>query len=155
MSRRFATAYQRISWAKEQTGDLKRQARTFFASQRYERVGQIEPQPFYTIDKIRLSGPLPDAITRLTVQVIESLRAALDHATCAVVPRPRRKRTYFPVGDTKKEFNDALRTKSKHVPDEIKALFRRFKPYKRGNPPLWALNKLANTPSIALSFNRR
>jgi hypothetical protein len=122
MSRRFANSYQRIGWAKEQTLDLKGQARAFFASQRYERVGQIEPQTFHTTDKIRLSGPLPDAITRLTVQVIESLRAALDLATCAVVPAPRRKRTHFPFGDTKKEFKDALRTKSKHVPDEIKAL---------------------------------
>ena len=144
MSKRFASAYQRISWAKEQTGDLKRRARTFFASQRYERVSQIEPETFHTVDKIRLSGQLPDAITRLTVQVAENLRSALDHAACAVVATPHRKRTSFPFGDTKKEFDHHLRSKCKYAPDEIKALFGRVRPYKRGNPPLWALNKLSN-----------
>lgn len=141
----FATAYQRIGWAKEQSGDLKRQANAFFASQRYCRVAQIEPKAFHTTDKIRLSGPLPDAITRLTVQAAESLRSALDHAACAVVAAPRRKGTYFPFGDTKKDFDSTLRSKCKHVPNDIKALFGGFKPYKRGNPPLWALNKLCNT----------
>jgi len=30
------------------------------------------------------------------------------------------------------------------VPNEIKTLFSTFKAYKRGNPPLWALNKICN-----------
>jgi hypothetical protein len=142
----FKSAYQRIDWANEQIDDLKRESVKFLAAQRYERVSKLDVDGRHTIDKLRLGGPLPDSLTRFTVQAIENLRSALDHATCAVVVGSAGKKgTHFPFGDTKREFDKAVRTRCKHVPDEIKALFRSFKPYKRGNPPIWALNKICNT----------
>lgn len=84
-------------------------------------------------------------IVKHTVSAIENLRAALDYGACAVVPATCKKRTSFPFGDTRRDFERHLKSKAKHVPDEIKSVFMRLKPYKRGNMPLWALNKIANT----------
>lgn len=149
-SARFATAYQRIDWAKEHTAELKKATdlffRNFFEADRSVRVAELDSHGSYTIDKIRFKQRLPGEFTRLTVQAIESLRAALDHAASAVVVGAvKEKHTSFTFGDTKRDCDAALRSHCKHVPDEIKSLFATFKPYKRGNPPLWALNKICNT----------
>jgi hypothetical protein len=82
---------------------------------------------------------------RNAVQIIESLRSALDHGACAVVKGATKKRaTSFPFGNTKRKFDAALGDKCKYVPKEIKSVFIKLKPYKRGNPPLWALNRICN-----------
>jgi hypothetical protein len=118
----------------------------FFEADKSVRSSELDSHGLYTLDKIRLKQRLPDKFTRLTVQAIESLRAALDHAACAVVLRAaNKKKNAFVFGDTRRDFKAALRSKSKDVPDEIKSLFATFKPYKRGNPPLWALNKICNS----------
>lgn len=120
--------------------------RDFFEPDKSQRLAQFDPHTLYTADKIILKQRFPDSVTRLTVQAIESLRAALDHAACAVVVgATRKKHTAFTFGDTKRDFDAAFRSKGKHMPHEIKSLFARLKPYKRGNPPLWALNKICNT----------
>ena len=67
-------------------------------------------------------------------------------ALVPLFPRHAKGKTYFPIGKTRADFYGALKSKAKYVPDEIRALFVKLKPYKRGNPPLWALTKLANTP---------
>jgi hypothetical protein len=145
MSGKFSNAYKRISWAEEQCVDLKERALAFFVTKNYTRVGQLDSQSLNMLDKIRLPGPLPESLNRITLQIFDNLRASLDYAACAVVPREHQRRTYFPFGDTKREVEDAIKTKCRHVPEEIKSVFRSFKPYKRGNPPLWALNKFCNT----------
>jgi hypothetical protein len=149
-STKFASAHQRIDWAKEHIDDLKKGSdlffHEFFEANKSIRISEIDSDGLHTLDKIRLKQRLPDKFTRLTVQAIENLRAALDHAACAVVLRAaNKKRNAFVFGDTKRDFIAALQSKSKDVPDEIKSLFATFKPYKRGNPPLWALNKICNS----------
>ena len=134
-SKRFASAYQRIGWAEEHITELKKRMGMFFRSYDYERVSERDPKTGYMLDKLRLSDRLPDIMTRLTVQTIETLRSALDHAACAVVTGTTNKRaTYFPFDRTKPEFEKLILRKCKHVPDEIRSVFRSFKPYKRGNP---------------------
>jgi hypothetical protein len=145
MGTAFATAYQRIRRAEEHCIELKQKSLHYFASQPSGRLGQPDPHKVYVIDKIKLAVPLPDSMRRLTIQAVENLRSALDHSARAVVVNAAHKRrTSFPFGDTKREFEAALRSKCNHVPGEIKVLFREFQPYKRGNAPLWALNKLCN-----------
>jgi hypothetical protein len=145
VSRKFASAVERVRWAQEDIEELKVLVSHFFSSHPYERVAEIDSKGIYMLDKIKFTRRLPPRITKLTVSAIENLRAALDHGACAVVPRQYMTRTSFPFGDTRREFLDHLESKAKHVPDEIKSVFVRFKAYKRGNPPLWALNKICNT----------
>lgn len=146
VSPQFSSALERIRWADEQIIELKARSLRFFQSNKYERITEIDPKTQYKIDKIKLSGPLPSPILRNAVQIIEGLRAALDHGTCAIVKgASHKKRTYFPFAKTKREFDAILGTKCKYVPEEIKKIFKRLKPYKRGNPALWALNEMCNT----------
>jgi hypothetical protein len=145
VSRKFADALERVRWADEQMLELKGRSFRFFNPEALRRFKEIDPKSGDVIDKIKLD-PLPDPIVRNVVQIIESLRFALDYAACAVVPARWRKGTYFPFGDTKRDMNATIKSnRCKHIPDEIKMLFASFKPYKRGNPPLWALNKICNT----------
>jgi hypothetical protein len=145
MGKAFSSAYERVRWAEDNILELKDIARAHFTSHSYQRVSQYDIKAGQFIDKLVLIAPMPGSIARLTIQAMENLRFALDHAACAVTPRQFRKRTYFPFGDTISELEAALSSKCKHVPDDIKTLFRRLKPYERGNTPLWALNKCANT----------
>jgi len=145
VSRKFATAVERVRWAQEDIEELKLQVSLFFSSHPYKRVAKLDAKGIYMLDKIKFTSRLPPRITKLTVSSVENLRAALDHGACAVVPRKYMNRTSFPFGDTRREFLDHLKSKAKHMLDEIKSVLMRFKPYKRGNPPLWALNKICNT----------
>lgn len=145
-SKSFSSAYQRIAWAEEQILELKARSFEFFKSQGHGRFTETDTKTGYTIDKVKLTGPLPAPVIKNAVQIIESLRSALDHAACAVVRGASNKRnTYFPFADTKRELKGTLASKKNHLPPDIKSLFMEFKPYKRGNPPLWALNKMCNT----------
>lgn len=145
ISRQFLSATERLSWADQDIAELKTTAHAFFAADTHERASELDADGISYFDKIRFRATFPPRVAKLTVSAIENLRSALDHGACAVVPRDARKRTYFPFGDTKAEFNRHLKSKAKFVPDEIKAIFVRLKPYKAGNPALWALNKIANT----------
>jgi hypothetical protein len=145
VSRKFADALQRVRWADEQILELKARSSKFFNPETHRRFKEVDPKSSHVIDKIKLD-PLPDPILRNVVQIIESLRFALDYAASAVTPAQWRKKTYFPFGDTKRDMDATIKSnRCKHIPDEIKVLFATFKPYKRGNPPLWALNKICNT----------
>ena len=146
VSRQFSSAVQRLRWADEQILELKSRSLHFFKAQGYGRTLKTDPKTGHRIDKIKLTGPLPSPIVRNAVQIIEGLRSALDHGVCAVVKGATKKRaTSFPFGNTKRKFDAALGEKCKHVPKDIQSVLRKLKPYKRGNPPLWALNKMCNT----------
>ena len=145
VSRKFTSAVERVRWAQQDIVDLKEAGRQFFTSDVHKRISEIDSDGINYVDKIRFKQRMPSRITKLTVSAIENLRAALDHGACAVVPTKAKKRTSFPFGDSRREFKRHLKTKGEHLPDEIKSLFMTLKPYKRGNPPLWALNKLCNT----------
>jgi hypothetical protein len=145
VSRKFSSAVERVRWANQHVVELKAALADFSRPETYRRVKEVDPKTSYVIDKIEVQ-PIPDPIVRNVVQAIESLRSALDHAACAVVDPRWRKSTQFPFGDTKREMNATLAgSRCKHLPDEIKVLFAMCKPYKRGNPPLWAMNKICNT----------
>lgn len=145
VSRKFASALERVRWAEQDVQQLKELSHLFFSLDVHERIRELDADGTHYVDKIRFTKRMPSTIAKCTVSAIENLRAALDHGTCATVPGNLRKRTSFPFGDTREEFKRHLKSKAKHVPPEIQSLFMRFKAYKRGNPPLWALNKLANT----------
>ena len=114
--------------------NFKKLTLSFFSSQVYERLAEVDADDSHIIDKIRFKRRLHPDFTKLAVSALENLRAALDHGACAVVPRGKRGNVYFPFGRTRRELEDNIKSKSKNVPDEIKVLFRGFKPYRRGNP---------------------
>jgi hypothetical protein len=143
MAGKFDSAYLRVKWATEQMRELKRRSLIYFNPETHRRFKETDPETLHTLDKIRLD-PMPNAIIRNVVQIIEGLRSALDHAASVTVSRG--KKAYFPFGDTKRDLIGSLGSdRYKHLPSDIQTLFVTFKPYKAGNPPLWALNKICNT----------
>jgi len=83
--------------------------------------------------------------------IASNLRAALDQAGYAATVASgniKLEKTNFPFADSLANLNnniDGPRNVCRDLPPEITAIFRGFKPYKGGNDPLWALNKLCNT----------
>ena len=102
------------------------------------------------IFKFKITKQLPLGTRDLVWETIENLRSALDQAAyaCAVAGGAiNPKNAYFPIADTEADLESGVigRGRCKHVPADILALFRTFKPYKEGNVPVWVLNKLCNS----------
>ena len=145
-SRRFLSAHRRIQWAQENIVDLQQILESFAGSSHDKgRSCNLDRKSGQYVDKIAFPEPFIHNVTRHTVQAIEHLRSALDHAACAVCPHRNSRSISFPFAGTKREMRSTIGTKCKRLPNEITALFMAFKPYKRGNPPLWALNNICNT----------
>jgi hypothetical protein len=109
------------------------------------------PQSGQHIHKIKFTRQLPQMLPCALFDIANNLRAALDQAGYAAAVAWRRKsdpkRTNFPFGDDPAGLKNNVegRKVCEDCPPEIIALFRSFNPYKGGNDPLWALNKLCNT----------
>jgi hypothetical protein len=86
---------------------------------------------------------MPDSFANLTADAVHNLRSALDNAGYGLAissGKTNPEHTAFPFSGSEAEFNHALKGRSKDIPEEIRALFRTYKPYRGGNDFLWALN---------------
>jgi hypothetical protein len=150
----FESSKHCIAWAGEHhIPELERKVRAFFDSDdTYATFTDRDSKGRYNLLKLRLAKPLPRDLLGHTVDVISNLNAALDQAMHAVGG------FYFPIRRTKTDFQDAMRSVRKHVPQEIAHLICAARPYKRGNKSLWALRNVCNSnkhgiirPVVAIS----
>jgi hypothetical protein len=114
-----------------------------------------EPDRHTKTYKFKFTAPFPDAWIDLPMEILEATRSALDqcaYAAAKLSGNIRLKATQFPIGDDLDGLKNQItgRKVCKDVPDGIVAVFERFKPYKRGNDDLWALNKLRNSTHTRL-----
>jgi hypothetical protein len=99
----FRSPKQRLSRAQEKIAELKAAIEAFVKSEPYARVVDIEPSSGAELHKVKMTAPLPDLITNLTMEIVEALRSVLDQAgfACAVIAgKPNPKSAYFPIADT-------------------------------------------------------
>jgi hypothetical protein len=142
----FETSEFSIAWAKDHIIELKREIEAFFGDE--HACGVItEPSAngTYQLFKIRFSKPMPRALRGHASDAAINLRNALDQAVCSVADLcslPYHT-TYFPIADSETLFNNTLKGRCGQLPQEIRDILRRTKPYKGGNKFLWALNKLS------------
>jgi hypothetical protein len=150
----FRSPKQRLARAKEKTAELKVAIAAFVARKPYASVVDVDPADSSTKrHKIKMTEPVPDLLTNLSMEVIEALRSALDQvgfACAALAGKPNAKSAYYPFADTGAELANTIKGRCKDLPSDIVSLFRSFQPYKGGNDPLWAMNKIANTKHSAL-----
>lgn len=85
-------------------------------------------------------GEIPEMLSVAIGETLYHLRSALDHLT-ASLPNAA-KRVQFPI-DTYRN-SESLKRKINALPRAARPIVRRLKPYKRGNPLLWAMNILRN-----------
>jgi hypothetical protein len=128
---------------------LSSKGRPFFKRAPYARVVEPDPNGVNQLHKIRLTRQIPAKMTSVAVEAIENLRSALDQAGYITAVRSglvEPKGAYFPIADSAAQLETDVigRRRCKDLPPDILTLFRSFKPYKGGNEPIWALNRLCN-----------
>lgn len=132
--------------ARENIADLHTRIQSFFDRKPYAPVIDFDSETGQDVHKIRLTAKLPGSLSVVFKDVITNLRDALDHAvygSAVALGRVNPKNTKFPFADSGAEFEGEIMA-LKDVPPVIRALLESFRPYKRGNETLWALNKLRN-----------
>jgi hypothetical protein len=141
------SSYRKLARAEEQFQDLQREVDGFAMDEPYERVTEPHPDKAgYTVDKIRLTKPIPDSIINIAAEMAYNLRTSLDNAGYALavasgVVDPRH--CAFPFAGTIDKMANAL-GRCKDIPQQIHPLFSGFQPYEGGNDLLWALNEVCN-----------
>ena len=143
----LASARLLIEHAKTHVVEAAGLAKTFFDTKPY--AYRVRPDPLYrrkVLHSIGLTAPLPAQVSLHASDAIKNLRAALDHAGFAVACAngTTGKHAHFPFRSTAAEVESRRSNKSKHIPPEVFDLMAAFRPYKGGNTPLWALNRLCN-----------
>jgi hypothetical protein len=138
----------RISRAQEHIKSLEAQIDQFFARNSDQRVVEPDPSGTHKIYKLRFAERFPIHWRLLATEIIEHLRASLDHATFATfyLATGRLDSSYaaFPFGKTPTDLDNSVRGRSKDLRPEIQALLRSFDAYKGGNDLLYSLNELCN-----------
>jgi hypothetical protein len=156
MTEPFASAHRKLSRAKKHLAKLKRRTEITIKQQGYEFFSEPHPdKPELVKYKIRFIKPLPDSISEMTGDVIDNLRAVLDHAMYGVAvasgcSKPRS--AYFPFAGDSSKIEDTLKGRCKDIPRELWPLLRSYQPYKGGSDRLFALNEVCNTDKHAITI---
>jgi hypothetical protein len=141
----FEVPLLKVEWAKTQIQDLESRIKAFADSKPYKRVSQNHPKARNLIfQKIRFVKPVPRVIEIVIGQIVNCLREALDNAgygIAVVSGKVKPLKCHFPFANDREALKNALGN-FKDIPQEILALFCKFKPYKGGNDLLWALNRM-------------
>lgn len=146
----FASPKRRLTRAKRNLRSIKERGKRFFAKEPHELVIDVDRDTNRDVYKLRLRRRLSPGFTDSVVECIEGLRAVLDltgYACAMAAGCLNPKGTYFPIADSASQLDTDVigRGRCKDIPADIVTLFRGFRPYKGGNDPIWALNKLCNT----------
>lgn len=123
-----------------------------------ERIKYVESVPIIqhrqydlatgqTIFVAKLEKPVPEELSGLAFDAINNLRAALDQS---VFPFSNGRDGAFPFAKDEEHFKNALKGRTKGMPDEIVGIISDAKPYKGGNDLLYALNKIDNSRKHAI-----
>ena len=146
---RLRTHAARLRAQKETSASLEKEIRLFFNAPPYTVVVEPDPnEPKHQIHKLRFNGAMPDSFANLTEETVHHLRSALDQigygmAVASGNVHPRY--TAFPFAGSV-DGNQRKRTgRCKDVPEEVRAVFSTYQPYKGGNDFLWALNEVSIT----------
>lgn len=149
----FYSPYRRLIRAQKHLVNLDRNIKRFFDKRPYTLMSELDPDGIHEIHKFRFSKKIPDIWDDLIFEALFNMRAVLDQsayasAICSGNAKPRK--AIFAIGDDETKFENGMKGWAKDVPDVVKALFRRFKPYKGGNNAIWALNQLRNSAHTSL-----
>jgi|SRR5579862_172716 len=137
--------------AEHHINDLNARINEFVSNKPWsDRIESDPNNPGHQVHKIAFARRLPSDLSCIVFDAASNLRAVLDqvgYASAVASGRENPKRTNFPFADDLAGLNNNIdgRKVCDHLPSEITALFRSFKPYKGGNNILWALNRLCNT----------
>ena len=144
----------RIERAGELLDQLVADLGQFFKQTSVRYIAELDADKAYEIHKLVVSDRFPIKWRVLATEVVEHLRAALDHATFATffLSTGRLDTNYaaFPFGRSASNLDNSVKGRSKDCPVEIQALLRSFNACEGGNDLLYTLNELANASKHGL-----
>jgi len=143
----FDSGRQKIARAKRHAVELDAFEQEFLRNECSGVVVEVDPATGDKIQKLKFTGPIPLEASSIVSDAANNLRDALDHACNAVAVASGKsdpRYAVFPFAGSSADLENAIRGRSKDLPDEILSLIRTFKPYKGGNEILVALNSVAN-----------
>jgi hypothetical protein len=145
----FYSAKLRLIRAKDHLDYLIGEFDRFFQENPGGYVAEPDPDDgTHIIHKVKFTKRFPVEWRAIATEIIEHMRASLDHATFAAffhaTGRMDSNHAAFPFGKTATDLNNSVRGRSKDLRPEIQTLLRGFNAYKGGNDLLYTLNDLAN-----------
>jgi hypothetical protein len=149
MANSFGTSRRKVERAKAHIAELEKETTLFFANRPYSVVIDPDPNsPIHEVHKLRFTKSLPDSFFDLTVDAVQNLRSALDNACYGLAiaaEKVKPRFAAFPFAGSKDDFDNAIKGRSKDVPEYIYPIFHGYQPYRGGNDFLWALSEVSNT----------
>lgn len=136
-----------IAHARRNIAALEKAIVQFHASNAYARVTEVEDEGTTDVHKFKLVKPLPEELSGIAFDVVNSLRSSLDQIgySIGIAVGTRGKKSHFPFGNTLANVQSLIGRGSKDLPQAIFDFMVAFKPYQGGNNTLWAINALANS----------
>ncbi|HJS66812.1 MAG TPA: hypothetical protein VJ760_05710 [Nitrospiraceae bacterium] len=143
----FESARRRITRAKKHIHNLNRTVKAFLNRKPYRHVIEPAGDGIHEVHKLKAKRrTLPCSFSDIAIDVIENLRAALDHAVYPIavkVGAPNLDKIYFPFCASANDFRSRVNGSCPGFPKEIVTLLESFKPYQGGNNALWALSEMS------------
>lgn len=97
---------------------------------------------------VKVGQPIPADMSHAAAEVTYHLRSALDQMVCAIARANGRNDTrsvYFPFVERESDFEGKGATqKMRGLPQAVRDLILKLRPWKGGSDDLWGLGKLAN-----------
>jgi len=146
----FASPKNMLRRAKYHINDLNTQISAFMHDKPWSHVIEKDVDGITDLHKVKFNKRLSDDLPGIVFDAANNLRPVLDQMAFAIAVVHTGKinptSAKFPFGPTESKMLNNANGGCKDLPPVIQALFEGFRPYKRGNDALWALNELANTP---------
>src|SRR5271165_5344323 len=145
----FFSAKLRLRRANQHLTQFISEDKAFFTDNPGGYVCELDPDSAHHIHKIKFTKRFPASWSVLATEIVEHLRAALDHATFATFRAEHgvladSNFAVFPFGRTPADVENSVRGRSKDLRKEIQSVLVGLEPYKGGNDALYALNELSN-----------
>jgi len=142
----FAKAKLKLVRAKKNRDDFEAERGRFIGAYPWSQTTETSADGLSKLFKVRLTRPFPDTFSALVSYATQNLRACLDVAACATARCGGKsgKNAPFPFGESPEGLENCIKGRCKQIHPDILTLMRGFKPYKTGNPLLWAINHVAN-----------
>jgi hypothetical protein len=139
----------RLARANRRLHELDAQIAEFFAGNPLIRITDLDPDGVHAIHKVQFATPFHIEWCMLVTEIIEHLRASLDHAVYATRTVDPTRYAYFPCAKFE-HIENAIKGRAKDTPPEIQAVLKGLDPHDKGDNLFYALNELCNASKHGL-----
>lgn len=133
--------------AQKHITDLESAIDGFKTGKPYTLLTEYDPGIGKHIFKAKFNTDYAEDVSCIMFDAIQNLRASLDQMTDAIAHRHRGASNHFaqfPFAKDAAHWPNRINGLKNDLPEEIRALFSCFQPYKGGNDMLWAMHYMVN-----------